>query len=103
MYYYCLLVTDSLFFTDHNPGTASETQPLFAMSGDNNDDVNIPMLFLFHQEGHALINAWKEHAGLQVMMTDKVMIFGKALIVLFRSREYHIYCKYWDNRSEQTA
>ena len=47
------------------------------MSGDNNDDVHIPMLFLFHKEGHALIDAWNEHTGLQVMMTDKVMIFGK--------------------------
>lgn len=61
---------------DHNPGTASDTQPLFAMSGDNNDDVHIPMLFLFHKEGHALIDAWKDHTGLQVMMTDKVMVFG---------------------------
>ena len=55
------------------------------MSGDNNNDVHIPMLFLFHTEGHALIKAWQEHAGLQVMMTDKVMIFGKLLNMLAQS------------------
>ena len=55
------------------------------MSGDNNNDVHIPMLFLFHTEGHALIKAWQEHAGLQVMMTDKVMIFGKLLNMLVQS------------------
>ena len=71
----------SLFVTDHNPGTATDTQPLFAMSGDNNDNVHIPMLFLFHKEGQALIDAWEDNNALQVMMTDKVMIFGEFVCI----------------------
>ena len=52
------------------------------MSGDNNDDVRIPMLFLFQKEGQALIEAWAEHSGLQVLMADKIMVFGKISCIL---------------------
>lgn len=86
-----LLLTYVYLSTDHNSGTSTDTHPLFAMSGDNNDDVHIPLVFLFHKEGQALIEAWEEHAGLQVMLTDKIMVFGKMLlfIVCFNHGSYY--------------
>ncbi|XP_052093110.1 ER degradation-enhancing alpha-mannosidase-like protein 3 [Mytilus californianus] len=39
---------------DHTKGSTVEGQLLFAMSGDGTQDVKIPMVFLFHKEGHQL-------------------------------------------------
>lgn len=44
---------------DNNEGSSSDTQPIFAMSNDedNKDDVKIPALLLFSEEGRILKNA----------------------------------------------
>ena len=40
---------------DDTEGTAAQTSPLFAMSGDGVDDVQIPMVFLFNEESKILM------------------------------------------------
>lgn len=44
---------------DNNEGSSSDTQPIFAMSNDedNKDDVKIPAVLLFSEEGRILKNA----------------------------------------------
>ena len=53
---------------DHNDGTNSETSPLFAMSGDGRDDIVIPILFLFQQQGARLVTALEESKHQLYMM-----------------------------------
>ena len=38
---------------DNTPGTAAQSSPLFAMSGDGVDDIKIPMVFLFTKVSNA--------------------------------------------------
>ena len=67
-----------LHFSDHNDGTSSETAPLFAMSGDGKNDVQIPMLFLFNKQGNQLREALRESpGGLRVYLGLKPMSMGK--------------------------
>lgn len=40
----------ALIVCDNVPGSSGETQPMFAMSGDGNDDVNIPVVFMYSVE-----------------------------------------------------
>lgn len=42
---------------DNVPGSNAEDMPMFAMSGDNVDDVKIPVVFLFTKEGDILKEA----------------------------------------------
>lgn len=43
---------------DNNEGSSSDTQPIFAMAGDgSNNDVKIPAVLLFSEEGRILKNA----------------------------------------------
>ncbi|GAB1597645.1 ER degradation-enhancing alpha-mannosidase-like protein 3 [Argonauta hians] len=53
---------------DHNEGTSSESSPLFAMSGDGQRDVSIPLVFLFHKEGQKLLKALHENHSLEVLL-----------------------------------
>lgn len=53
---------------DHNPGSSSETSPLFAMSGDGHRDVNIPLVFLFHKEGQKLLETLSENYDMAVLV-----------------------------------
>lgn len=42
---------------DNTPGSSSSTSPMFAMSGDGNDDIKIPVVFLFAQDATKLLLA----------------------------------------------
>ena len=58
----CVCVCVCVFFflrVDNNEGSSSDTQPIFAMSNDedNKDDVTIPAVLLFSEEGRILKNA----------------------------------------------
>ena len=56
----CVCVCVCFFLrVDNNEGSSSDTQPIFAMSNDedNKDDVKIPAVLLFSEEGRILKNA----------------------------------------------
>ncbi|GLH04276.1 Mannosyl-oligosaccharide alpha-1,2-mannosidase IA [Gryllus bimaculatus] len=48
---------------DNTPGTSSATSPMFAMSGDGNNDVTIPVVFLFYQDASQLLQAVGQDPG----------------------------------------
>lgn len=56
------------FFLDNTETSSSETQALFAMSGDGKDGVKIPLVFLFHTEAKKLLAAVKESKHMRVYM-----------------------------------
>ncbi|XP_021917509.1 ER degradation-enhancing alpha-mannosidase-like protein 3 isoform X2 [Zootermopsis nevadensis] len=51
---------------DNTPGTSAATSPMFAMSGDGTDDVNIPVVFLFYQDASQLLQAVSSSPALEV-------------------------------------
>lgn len=52
------LSTGVLLRLDNNEGSSSDKQQIFAMAGDgSNDDVKIPAVLLFSEEGRILKNA----------------------------------------------
>ena len=55
----CVCVCVFFLRVDNNEGSSSDTQPIFAMSNDedNKDDVKIPAVLLFSEEGRILKNA----------------------------------------------
>jgi mannosidase alpha-like ER degradation enhancer 3 len=55
---------------DNIADSSSETWPLFAMSGDGKDDVNIPVVFLFTREARALIDAATKEPSLNVTLSQ---------------------------------
>lgn len=55
---------------DNIADSSSDTWPLFAMSGDGKDDVNIPVVFLFTQEAKTLINAVEKEPNLNVTLSQ---------------------------------
>ena len=55
---------------DNIADSSSETWPLFAMSGDGKDDVNIPVVFLFTREAKVLIEAATKEPSLNVTLTQ---------------------------------
>ncbi|CAG0883021.1 unnamed protein product [Darwinula stevensoni] len=57
---------------DNVSGTSSATSPMFAMSGDGTNDVNIPLLFLFETEGQKLLSAIAHSSSLEVMLSAKL-------------------------------
>lgn len=56
----------AVIVTDNVPATAANDQPMFAMSGDGNDDVTIPVVFLFTEEAKTLKRAVEANPGLEV-------------------------------------
>lgn len=44
----------AVIVTDNVPDSSSTDQPMFAMSGDGKDDVQIPVVFLFSKESNIL-------------------------------------------------
>jgi len=56
---------------DTTPGSAAASSPLFAMSGDGSQDVNIPMVFLFRTEADQLMAAMIENNKLVVTLEEK--------------------------------
>lgn len=59
---------------DNQAGTNARQSPVFAMSGDGTDDVAIPLVFLFTEDGQLLLNAFKEHPNLVVTLSDLSVI-----------------------------
>ena len=57
---------------DDTEGTAAQTSPLFAMSGDGVDDVQIPMVFLFNEESKILMKIMAENSDLIVTLEEKL-------------------------------
>lgn len=51
---------------DNVPGSNSDDQPMFAMSGDGLNDVNIPCVFLYSRESDILIKAITDNPDLEV-------------------------------------
>lgn len=54
---------------DNNKESSAESSLLFAMSGDGQSDVTIPIVFLFFKEGQRLLEAAYEYPELQVLLT----------------------------------
>ncbi|ESP01710.1 hypothetical protein LOTGIDRAFT_139192 [Lottia gigantea] len=65
---------------DHNEGTTGHSQALFAMSGDGQEDITIPMVFLFYKEGHEIISALETFPELEVLLTKQPKLQGKYII-----------------------
>lgn len=72
-----------IFLLDNNSETNSQTLPVFAMSGDEKDDVAIPMVFLFGTEGATLLNAYQNNPSLVVGLSDTSAVPGMLFIYLF--------------------
>lgn len=73
-YFMCktlLLCTPFIFVqvVDNVPGSNSDEQPMFAMSGDGVDDVIIPCVFLYSRESDILIKAITNNPNLEVYKT----------------------------------
>lgn len=51
---------------DNVPDSNSDEQPMFAMSGDGVDDVEIPSVFLYSREKDILIKAISNDPDLEV-------------------------------------
>jgi len=50
-----------IIIIDTDESSSSKTQPMFAMSGDGSEDVTIPAVFLYHEDGKILTNALDEY------------------------------------------
>ncbi|CAG5008123.1 unnamed protein product [Parnassius apollo] len=55
---------------DNVAGSTHETSALFAMSGDGNDDIDIPAVFLFSQEGAYLTEQLQKNPNLLITVGD---------------------------------
>lgn len=55
---------------DNVPESAIDNTALFAMSGDGKDDIEIPAVFMFSQEGQFLRDSVKEDPGLGVTVGE---------------------------------
>lgn len=56
----------AVIVTDNVPGSSADDQPMFAMSGDGKDDVNIPVVFIFSVEAKTLKAAYNNSPQLEV-------------------------------------
>ncbi|XP_061164851.1 ER degradation-enhancing alpha-mannosidase-like protein 3 [Saccostrea echinata] len=54
---------------DNNKESTAESSLLFAMSGDGQSDVVIPLVFLFFKEGQRLLDAAYEYPDLELLLT----------------------------------
>ena len=80
MHYLTIAELSPFILLDHTGGSTSESAPLFAMSGDGTNDVTIPMVFVFHQEGEKILDAFDHNGFVEVLLASKAMNTG---IVLF--------------------
>lgn len=55
---------------DNTPGSSSATSPMFAMSGDGNDDIKIPVVFLFAQDANKLLLALTYNPTTEVTISE---------------------------------
>lgn len=63
-----------LIVVDNVPGSSLKTSPLFAMSGDGNDNVNIPVVFLYSDDGQRLLSAIHENSHLIVTLSMRKLV-----------------------------
>uniref|UniRef100_A0A8C5H139 alpha-1,2-Mannosidase n=1 Tax=Gouania willdenowi TaxID=441366 RepID=A0A8C5H139_GOUWI len=69
-----------IIFMDHREGSNSEETPLFQMvgDGDSNEDITLPLVFLFSREGSVLTAALEEHKNVDVLLLPKKKQLGQA-------------------------
>ncbi|KAL5281282.1 EDEM3 family protein [Megaselia abdita] len=60
-----------LIICDNNDGTSSETDSMFAMSGDGTNDVTIPVVFIYSKECNILKNNLKSNVKIMQMVDYK--------------------------------
>ena len=72
--------TRPLFVVDNNDGSSADGSPLFAMSGDGQTDVTIPMLFLFHKEGAVLEKGLADYSKVAVLLAEKARKSGTVVL-----------------------
>ncbi|XP_060068085.1 ER degradation-enhancing alpha-mannosidase-like protein 3 [Ylistrum balloti] len=58
---------------DNTEGSSSESHALFAMSGDGQQDVDIPLVFLFHKEGQTILKLLQEFPKLEILLGEREM------------------------------
>ena len=63
--------------SDHTDGSSIDSQPLFAMSGDNTNDVSIPLVFLFKKEGDKLLELLDKNPHLVIKMAARLEVVGE--------------------------
>lgn len=81
--------------TDNNSESSASSLPLFAMSGDGQTDVIIPMVFLFGAEARQLMDALSVHTNLVVYVGEtakqsSTSIFSVRLALLYRLRTHFV-------------
>lgn len=64
----------AVIVTDNVPGSSADDQPMFAMSGDGKDDVNIPVVFIFSVEAKTLKAAHNKNPQLEVIFWHNMCI-----------------------------
>ncbi|XP_034752369.1 ER degradation-enhancing alpha-mannosidase-like protein 3 [Etheostoma cragini] len=67
-----------VIFIDHREGSNSKETPLFQMvgDGDSTEDITLPLVFLFSQEGALLTAALEEHHNVDVLLLPKERQLG---------------------------
>uniref|UniRef100_T1G9Y5 alpha-1,2-Mannosidase n=1 Tax=Megaselia scalaris TaxID=36166 RepID=T1G9Y5_MEGSC len=60
-----------LIICDNNAGTSSDTESMFAMSGDGNNDVTIPVVFIYSKECNILKSNLKPNVKIMQMVDYK--------------------------------
>ena len=62
-----------VIIVDHVENTSANESSIFAMSGDGQTDVTIPVVFLFSTEGRALKNLLFSNGGLKVRIGEATL------------------------------
>ncbi|KAM7352672.1 ER degradation enhancer, mannosidase alpha-like 2 isoform 1-T3 [Cochliomyia hominivorax] len=62
----------ALIVCDNVPGSSGETQPMFAMSGDGNNDVKIPVVFMYSQEFTKLSTVMQRKPHMKVRLMQMI-------------------------------
>lgn len=65
----------AVIVTDNVPDSTADDQPMFAMSGDGVDDVQIPVVFIFTQEAKTLRKAIDNNPDIDVSFELKRLFF----------------------------
>lgn len=66
-----------IIIVDHVVDTSANESMIFAMSGDGQNDVTIPAMFLFSKEGRALKSLLLSSGGLKVRMGEETLAPSK--------------------------
>ncbi|XP_045465028.1 ER degradation-enhancing alpha-mannosidase-like protein 3 [Harmonia axyridis] len=55
---------------DNVPGSSAITTPMFSMSGDGNDDIKIPVVFLYQKDASKLLTALADNSALEISISQ---------------------------------